>query len=269
MSAKQNTLLKIARWSVKFCGRYMQPYSHRKSPHKFTDAQLMSCLIVRILPSIAWPPGFDDASITLTNLLRRSLLFHQHQFNQQADPRVDLFRGRRSLIIQVAVDLGYVQLRYQENPYKELRDSGMQMDSNRRCSSVAWCFSFPWVNLLGQLLYKRLERSTIDDNDHHGDFSRLSEVVEVTEICIGDERINEARPNDQAADDRHPGCSKRDYKNHHRFDFAGWCLSLENRLRRLLYCVEVAVRSRPFCDQGLSPCARIRQSIRLLLMPTV
>ena len=47
MSAKQNTLLEVARLSVKFSGRYMQPYSHTKSPHKFTQAQLMACLILR------------------------------------------------------------------------------------------------------------------------------------------------------------------------------------------------------------------------------
>jgi hypothetical protein len=47
MSAKQNTLLEVARLSVKLSGRYMQPYSHRKSPHKFTQAQLMACLILR------------------------------------------------------------------------------------------------------------------------------------------------------------------------------------------------------------------------------
>ncbi len=47
MSAKQNTLLEVARLSVKFSGRYMQPYSHTKSPHKFTQAQLMAGLILR------------------------------------------------------------------------------------------------------------------------------------------------------------------------------------------------------------------------------
>jgi Transposase DDE domain len=47
MSAKPNTLLTVARLSVKLSGRYMQPYSHAKSPHKFTQAQLMTCLILR------------------------------------------------------------------------------------------------------------------------------------------------------------------------------------------------------------------------------
>jgi hypothetical protein len=47
MSAKQNTLLEVARLSMKFSSRYMQPYSHAKSPHKFTQSQLMTCLILR------------------------------------------------------------------------------------------------------------------------------------------------------------------------------------------------------------------------------
>jgi hypothetical protein len=47
MSARHNTLLDVARLSMKFSGRYLQPYSHTKSPHKFTQSQLMSCLILR------------------------------------------------------------------------------------------------------------------------------------------------------------------------------------------------------------------------------
>jgi len=47
MSAKHNTLLDVARLGMKFSGRYMQPYSHAKSPHKFTQSQLMTCLILR------------------------------------------------------------------------------------------------------------------------------------------------------------------------------------------------------------------------------
>ena len=47
MSAKRNILLEVARLSMKFSGRYMQRYSHAKSPHKFTQSQLMACLILR------------------------------------------------------------------------------------------------------------------------------------------------------------------------------------------------------------------------------
>ena len=47
MSANQNTLIEVARLSMRLAGRYMQPYSHIKSPKKFTQAQLMTCLILR------------------------------------------------------------------------------------------------------------------------------------------------------------------------------------------------------------------------------
>jgi hypothetical protein len=47
MSAKQNTLLTVAELSLRLARRYMQPYSHAKSPHKFTQAQWMACLILR------------------------------------------------------------------------------------------------------------------------------------------------------------------------------------------------------------------------------
>lgn len=47
MSVKQNTLLEVARLSMRFSGRYMQPFSHPKSPHRFTQSQLMTCLILR------------------------------------------------------------------------------------------------------------------------------------------------------------------------------------------------------------------------------
>ena len=32
---------------MRLSGRYLQPYSHPKSPKKFTQAQLMTCLILR------------------------------------------------------------------------------------------------------------------------------------------------------------------------------------------------------------------------------
>ena len=47
MIAKQNNLLTVAELSLHLSRRYLQPYSHPKSPHKFTQAQLMACLILR------------------------------------------------------------------------------------------------------------------------------------------------------------------------------------------------------------------------------
>lgn len=47
MSTKHNTLLTVASLSLGLGRRFMSSYSHPKSPHKFTQAQLMACLILR------------------------------------------------------------------------------------------------------------------------------------------------------------------------------------------------------------------------------
>jgi hypothetical protein len=47
MSKTRNTLVAVASLSMRLAGKYMQPYSCAKSPHKFTQAQLMTCLILR------------------------------------------------------------------------------------------------------------------------------------------------------------------------------------------------------------------------------
>lgn len=47
MGAKHNTLIEVSRLSMRLSGRYMQPYSHPKSPKRFTQSQLMTCLILR------------------------------------------------------------------------------------------------------------------------------------------------------------------------------------------------------------------------------
>jgi hypothetical protein len=47
MSKIQNTLVAVASLSMRLAGKYMQAYSCAKSPHKFTQAQLMTCLILR------------------------------------------------------------------------------------------------------------------------------------------------------------------------------------------------------------------------------
>lgn len=47
MNEKQNTLLTVASLSIRLAGKYMQPYSCSKSPHKFTQSQLMACLVLR------------------------------------------------------------------------------------------------------------------------------------------------------------------------------------------------------------------------------
>jgi len=47
MSTKRNTLLDVAGLSMRVARRYLQPYSNIKGPKKFTQAQLMTCLILR------------------------------------------------------------------------------------------------------------------------------------------------------------------------------------------------------------------------------
>ena len=47
MSKKNNILIAVAQLSMRLAAKYMQPYSCSKSPHKFTQAQLMTCLILR------------------------------------------------------------------------------------------------------------------------------------------------------------------------------------------------------------------------------
>ena len=47
MNENQDTLLSVASLSVRLAGEYMQPYSCSKSPHKFTQSQLMACLVLR------------------------------------------------------------------------------------------------------------------------------------------------------------------------------------------------------------------------------
>jgi hypothetical protein len=47
MSKANNTLVAVASLSMRLAAKYMQPYSCAKSPHKFTQSQLMTCLILR------------------------------------------------------------------------------------------------------------------------------------------------------------------------------------------------------------------------------
>ena len=71
MSAKQNTLLEVARLSMRIAQRYMQPYSHIKSPKKFTQAQLTTCLILRAYLKTTYRGVIDvlDASDKLKECL--------------------------------------------------------------------------------------------------------------------------------------------------------------------------------------------------------
>jgi hypothetical protein len=47
MSKSNNLLLNVASLSMTVCRRHLTPYSHRMSPRRFTQAQLMTCLMLR------------------------------------------------------------------------------------------------------------------------------------------------------------------------------------------------------------------------------
>ncbi|RIK62986.1 MAG: hypothetical protein DCC65_16745, partial [Planctomycetota bacterium] len=47
MAKNTNLLLNVAALSMKTAGRCLLPYGHPKSPHKFTQRQLMTCLVLR------------------------------------------------------------------------------------------------------------------------------------------------------------------------------------------------------------------------------
>jgi hypothetical protein len=46
-SSDSNVLLNVASLSMQLSRKYVEPYSHRNSPQKFTQAQLLTCLILR------------------------------------------------------------------------------------------------------------------------------------------------------------------------------------------------------------------------------
>ncbi len=87
MSAKQNVLIDVARLSLRQAGRYMQPYSHAKSPHKFTQAQLLSCLILRAYLKTTYRGVIDvlDASEKLQKALGLKRLPHYSTLKRFAD----------------------------------------------------------------------------------------------------------------------------------------------------------------------------------------
>lgn len=87
MSAKRNILLEVARLSLRLASRYMQPYSHAKSPKKFTQAQLMACLILRAYLKTTYRGVIDvlDASAELQKCLGLKRLPHYSTLKYFAD----------------------------------------------------------------------------------------------------------------------------------------------------------------------------------------
>ena len=87
MSTKQNTLIEVARLSMRLASRYMQPYSHAKSPKKFTQAQLTTCLILRAYLKTTYRGVVDvlDASEKLQECLGLKRLPHYSTLKRFAD----------------------------------------------------------------------------------------------------------------------------------------------------------------------------------------
>jgi hypothetical protein len=87
MSAKRNILLEVSRLSMRLAARYMQPYSHAKSPKRFTQAQLMTCLILRAYLKTTYRGVIDvlDASAELQKCLGLSRLPHYSTLKYFAD----------------------------------------------------------------------------------------------------------------------------------------------------------------------------------------
>lgn len=87
MSAKQNTLTEVARLSMRLSARYMQPYSSNKSPKKFTQSQLMTCLILRAYLNTTYRGVIDvlDASDKLQKCLGLKCLPHYSTLKYFAD----------------------------------------------------------------------------------------------------------------------------------------------------------------------------------------
>ncbi|MHC2071093.1 hypothetical protein ACYFX5_26775 [Bremerella sp. T1] len=47
MSTKQNNLIAVARLSMKLAAKFMRPYSHEQAPKRYTQPQLMTCLVLK------------------------------------------------------------------------------------------------------------------------------------------------------------------------------------------------------------------------------
>lgn len=80
-------MLEVARLSLRLARRYMQPYSHAKSPHKFTQAQLTACLILRAYTKTTYRGVVEllDASEKLQKCLGIKQLPHYSTLKRFAD----------------------------------------------------------------------------------------------------------------------------------------------------------------------------------------
>src|SRR6185295_11945119 len=87
MSKKNNILVAVASLSVRLSRKYMQPYSCAKSPHKFTQAQLMTCLVLRAYLKSTYRGVIEilDTSETLRQTIGLKTLPHYSTLKYFAD----------------------------------------------------------------------------------------------------------------------------------------------------------------------------------------
>lgn len=90
MSKNTNLLLNVASLSMKVAGRCLIPYGHPKSPHKFTQRQLMTCLVLRAYTKSTYRGVIEllEASGQLRRVLCMERLPHYSTLKKFADRTV-------------------------------------------------------------------------------------------------------------------------------------------------------------------------------------
>jgi len=87
MKTHTNILLEVATLSMRLSRKFLDPYSHPKSPHKFTQAQLMTCLVLKAYLKTTYRGVIDvlDASEKLRARIGLRRLPHYSTFKYFAD----------------------------------------------------------------------------------------------------------------------------------------------------------------------------------------
>lgn len=107
MSTSHNTLLEVASLSMRFSRKFLADYSHAKSPKKFTQAQLMSCLILKTYLNTTYRGVIDilDASDKLQKRLGLEYLPHYSTLKYFAD-RSDTLEIVDAILAEVVKEYG-------------------------------------------------------------------------------------------------------------------------------------------------------------------
>ena len=87
MSTKPNILLEVATLSMRLSAKYLQPHSSKYSPQKFTQSQLLTCLILRAYLKTTYRGliEFLEASSELRKVLQLKRLPHYSTLKYFAD----------------------------------------------------------------------------------------------------------------------------------------------------------------------------------------